>query len=160
MRFVSHLHCAGANGEYQGHREQCESCDTMSLGKLVYSRCRAGTTCDDRSFLEKTPQIFRKLSCRLVAVGRVSRHRLQHDCLEFNGHRSIQSTWRNGFIERQTPEEFLAVVTRVGGFERQQLVQRNAQRIDVRAMVHDHALGQRLLRASYNGAFPTDRRSS
>ena len=50
-------------------------------------------------------------------------------------------------LEGDPPQDLLAVPPRVGRPQRQQLVERHAQRVDVGAVVDDHPLGQRLLGA-------------
>ena len=54
---------------------------------------------------------------------------------------------RARLFEGDLAQQLLAVVAREGGLEREQLVERDAERVDVAAVVDDDALGERLLGA-------------
>ena len=63
------------------------------------------------------------------------------------GMASVEPPRRLRLLEGDLPQQLLAVLPVEGRPQRQQLVQRRAQRVDVGAVVDRHALGQRLLRA-------------
>ncbi len=80
-----------------------------------------------------------------VPVGRVPLQGLQDDRLQFHREGSVHVPWRNGLVEGNLPQQFLAVGPVEDRLERQQFIKGRPQRVDVGAVVDHHALGQGLL---------------
>ena len=60
---------------------------------------------------------------------------------------TVDLSWRARVVERDLAQELVAVVAGEGGLEREQLVERDAEGVDVAAVVDDDALGEGLLGA-------------
>ncbi len=78
-----------------------------------------------------------------IAPGRVLCHRLQDDRLQVDGNRGIEPPRRARLFECDATKDFLPVASSVDRLQRQQLVERRSQRIDVRSMVDPDPFGQR-----------------
>ncbi len=100
-----------------------------------------------RLVLQKAPQVLGQLLRGSVTLLRALGHRLEHDRLEFRRNSRVQPPERLWLIEGDLPQHFLAITAGVGPLQRQQLIKRHTQRIDVGARVDDDALGQGLFRA-------------
>ena len=84
---------------------------------------------------------------RGVAAGGVLRHRLEDDRFQVGGNRRIDAPRGAGLDDSDLPQQLAAVGRIERRLQRQQLVQRDAERINVRAMVEHDARAERLLRA-------------
>ena len=92
-------------------------------------------------------QVVGHLLRRPVAVGRLLAQRLQDDRLQRGGDGSVQLAERGRIVVGDLLDQRVAVAALEWGAERQQLVERRAQRVDVAAMVDDPAPGEDLLGA-------------
>jgi hypothetical protein len=95
---------------------------------------------------QETPEVVGQLLGRGVALLRVLGHRLEHDRFQLDRDGPVPAPRRGRFLEGDLAHDRLGVVAVVRGLQRQQLVERHAERIDVGAVVHGHPLGQGLLR--------------
>ena len=105
---------------------------------------RAG---EDRPAVEEPLQVVGHFLRRRVAVGRLLAERLQDDGLQLRRDRRLQGTGGRGLVVGDLPDQGVAIAPVEGGSEREQLVERGAERIDVAAVIDDPAPGEDLLGA-------------
>jgi hypothetical protein len=98
----------------------------------------------DRAVLEDIAQILREGRRARVAAARVELHRRQADGLEIAGYAPIARADRIGPTFEDQPRGVHAVVALEGDLQGQQLVERDAQGVHVRALV-DLAIAAELL---------------
>lgn len=101
----------------------------------------------DGPIFQETPQIVRQFVGRSVACLGSLLHGLQHNRLQLTRNRLVLLAGRARLFKRDLPQQLFAVQAREGVFQREQLVQRHAERVNIRAMVHQKPLGQCLFRA-------------
>ena len=97
--------------------------------------------------LEKCAEVVRQILGRCIAIGRILFDRLEDDRFQILRDVGVDLPRRARFVEGDLSQQLLAVVAGEGGLEGEQLVERDAERIDVAAVVDDHALGEGLLGA-------------
>ncbi len=101
----------------------------------------------DRFQLEEPPEVVGQIARRVVPLHRLLGHRLQDDRLQVDRHGRVEPTRRARLLQRYLAQQLLAAFPVEGRLQRQQLVERHAQRVDVAPMVDDRPLRHRLLGA-------------
>ena len=101
----------------------------------------------DRPAVEESLQVVGEFLRSGVAVGRLLAQRLQYNRLQLRGDGGVQSSGRDGIVVGDLPDERVAVASLEGRAERDELVERRAQRIDVASVVDDAPAGQELFGA-------------
>ncbi len=89
-------------------------------------------------------EIGGELASGLVAVGGFFGGGFENDGFEVGGDGGVELARRGGVVVRELLEERLAVVGGEGGTAGEQLVERDAERVDVGAVVEDGRAGLRL----------------
>ena len=112
---------------------------------------QAGTAGEDGPVVEEPAEIGGKLGGRGVTVGRGLRHRLQDDRLEVDRDRRVELPRRRGLVLGDLAEDFESIVAGERGTQSEQLVDRHAQRVDVRSAIERGPPSQRLLGAHVPG---------
>ena len=113
-------------------------------GSPVQQRRRAG---DDRLAVENALQIVGEILRRGVAIVAAFRHAFHNDGLQVRRQLGLQKPRRARVLPLDVPQQGLSLIARNGRLQRQQLVERGAQGIDVRAMVDQGHLAAGLLGA-------------
>ena len=96
-------------------------------------------TGEDRPAVEEPLQVVGHFLRRRVAVGRLLAERLQDDGLQLRGDRRLQGAGGRGLVVGDLPDQGISIAPVEGGAEREQLVERGAERIDVAAVIDDPA---------------------
>jgi hypothetical protein len=121
--------------------------NAMALEKARRDGERAGRTRVDRLEAEKTAEVLGHLRRLRIAVRRVLLHRLERDHLEVPGNARIEAPRARRRLEHDLAEHFGGRRSREGHGEREKLEEGDAERVDVRAMVHADPAGHRELGA-------------
>jgi hypothetical protein len=101
----------------------------------------------DRLVLAEASQVVGQLLGGSVAVLGPLGRRLEHDRLQRHGDGPVDPPGGPRLFKGDLPQQLLAVLAVKRRPQRQQFVQRDAQRVDVAAVVQRHAPGQGLLGA-------------
>src|SRR5262245_35812808 len=99
----------------------------------------------DWLILKKSPQVVGEVLGGLIAVVRILLNRLEYDGFELGRNGLVELARWAGIVEGDLAEDFGAVLAGKDGLEGEQLVERDAEGVDVAAVVDGDAFGQSLL---------------
>ena len=102
---------------------------------------------EDRPVFDEASQIVGHVFGRRVTIGRRFGRRVEHDGFQFRRDGLVHVPRRNRLSARPIPQQLLPVVAGEDRFERQQLVQRCPEGINVAAVIDQPLLAQGLLGA-------------
>ncbi len=115
-------------------------------------------TGEDRPALEEPLEVVGQLLRRRITVGRLLAERLEDDGLQPFGDRRVQRPRGRGLFVGDLPDQGVAIAAVEGGPQREQLVERRAERIDVAAVVDDPATREAPARGWRSAVCPAARR--
>src|SRR5262249_17067734 len=98
----------------------------------------------DRPVFQEPPQVVGQLLRRGVTVRGVLFERFEDDRFQLRRNHLVDSARPPRLLEGDLLQQFLTVRASKDRLERQQLIQRRSERIDIRAVVDDYTLGKRL----------------
>ena len=98
----------------------------------------------ERLIIKKALEIVGELLGRGVALGGVLGDRLERDGFQLNRDRLIDACRRPWLFEGDLAKNLLAIAPAIGRLQGKQLVERDAERINVGTVIDDDALGKRL----------------
>ncbi len=132
----------GDEGEKQ-HGGQHQ--DPISLRPFPQVLHQCGTTSQDRTLFDESPQIVGQILGRSVTAVRFGCHRRQDDGLQVAGQCRIHVPQRFGASFQDLPQDRGSLLGIEGGLPREQLIEGDSQRINVGATIQSLPVPHRLL---------------
>ncbi len=102
-------------------------------------------TRQDRLVIQEALQVLSHLLSRGVALGRFLGNGFQYDGFQLHGNCAVKAARRGRVVEGNLGQQLIAVLAVEGRPQCQQLIQGDAERVDIGAVVHLAAPGRNLL---------------
>ena len=140
--------CRRRHQRHKQHRsDRRPGCRPVPAGPVANALRHGRPLCPDREIIHITLQIVRQIRSRRVSMTRFLGHRFEHDGFQRERDRRVDRSQRFGLVVGDLPQHCRGVFPFDRRFCREEFVQRCAERIDVRAMVHQVVLRHRLFGA-------------